>query len=404
MKKTGFMFIKYNLLNLRRQWYTLPLLFVFPALLLASVILLVAYFLIPSQASPIEIGIVDLAESEETEFVLELLKESPLLGQAIKLEPLEEKEAQARIARNQLGAYIVFPKDFIDGLYEGEQATVQVIGNPKRSTESELTKGLVDSMMRHINVSQRHIIMLNNQAKTLGMDEDKRRDYLLDQFMSFAMFIGAKDKLIREKDLTAYSQTKPFTYYTLALWFVLTLSWLFSIYVYLTDSISDKMRERIALYGVTEARQISARISVSLLLVLPLSSGVFLIYQKINELVLLGEDYLNLFGVLCLVSLGFLVILAVLDSLFRSYLRPLMQASLFSLLLVLSGALVPIIYLPLSIQKLAEFNPLFNGFYWLQEVILNERFFVDYTFLIISSVLLFSLLGCILIVKERVKQ
>src|SRR5699024_10664075 len=91
----------------------------------------------------------------------------------IKIKNMEEAKAKNKIDKNELSSYIIFPDEFITKLYEGISVEVEVVGNPQRTIESEMTKELIDSLMRHINTSQANILLLNKRAKELKMAQDE---------------------------------------------------------------------------------------------------------------------------------------------------------------------------------------------------------------------------------------
>src|SRR5690625_7673506 len=110
-----------------------------------------------------------------------------------KIKNMEEAEAKNKIDKNELSSYIIFPDEFIEKLYEGVSVEVEVVGNPQRTVESEMTKELIDSLMRHINTSQANILLLNERAKEINMPQDKRQAYLFNQFTSFLLYTTGKE-------------------------------------------------------------------------------------------------------------------------------------------------------------------------------------------------------------------
>src|SRR5699024_4761267 len=205
------LFIKNNIIQLKRQWLSLSLLLLFPIILIGLSIFLISFYLLPSEENVIEIGLVDLDKSKETELVTELITNESDVNEIIKIKNMEEEkekekenetemrtkkseankiikiknmeeaEAKNKIDKNELSSYIIFPDEFITKLYEGISVEVEVVGNPQRTIESEMTKELIDSLMRHINTSQANILLLNKRAKELNMPQDERQAYLFNQ-------------------------------------------------------------------------------------------------------------------------------------------------------------------------------------------------------------------------------
>lgn len=399
------LFIKNNLIQLKRQWLALPLLLLFPIILIGLSIFLIAIYLLPSEENPLEIGLVDLDKSEETKVITEMLTSESAFNQLLKLTNLEEDEAKEAIQANKLSAYIIFPDDFVKSLYEGTSVEVKVVGNPKRKSESEITKELIDSVMRHINTSQANILLLNDRAKELNMLPEEKEEYLFEQFTSFLLYTTGKDKILSKEKITQHQTTSPIEYYAVAIWFIVLIIWLFIIYNFLYKGIPERLEIRIHLYGVTKFVQIIARLTVTLLTTFILSSGLFYILIKYFNILFLPEDYLRIFGLISLTSLIYLLVLALLEVLFKSdYIKLFSQIIVTFILISLSGALIPVIYFPVTIHSYLKYLPFNHSFHWLQEIIFNERFYAEFQLLLILVSVLFGLLAFIATWKERIRK
>src|SRR5699024_11104534 len=135
--------------------------------------------------------------------------------------------SKKKIAKNELSSYIIFPEECIAKLYDGVSVEVEVVGNPQRTIESEMTKELIDSLMRHINTSQANILLLNERAKELNMPQDERQAYLFNQFTSFLLYTTGKDKALNKEEMTQHQNTSPINYYAVVIWFIVSIIWLF---------------------------------------------------------------------------------------------------------------------------------------------------------------------------------
>src|SRR5699024_6211736 len=119
-----------------------------------------------------------------------------------------------------------------------------------------------------------------------------------------------------------------------------------------------------------------------------LSVGSFMILQRILTFELIGEDYLRIFTVGVLLHVIFLECLAILEQIIHSPRVRLLGQSVFTLgIILLSGAIIPTLYFPMFIQKGLTYLFSYQAFYWLQEVLLQQRFYVDYIPLIGMSMI-----------------
>lgn len=399
------LFIKNNFIQLRRKWLSLPLLLIFPIVMIALIIAIMITLFIPPENEPIQIGIVDLDQSEETKMIINIMTDSSDLDEFISIHSMEESEAIKKVEQDQLSTYIIFPENFTNHLYEGISVSLPIIGNPNQTTNSYLIKEFIDSITRLISTAQANILTINHYTKELEIDNDERYDILFNQFTDFLLFTMGKDRIIDQEEKTNQATSSPIHYYSLASWFIVVMVWLLLVYNFLHKEEALRMKVRMKLYGVTEIQQLFARMFVTFVVVLPFAFGSFMMLDHLLELHLDLEDYIRIMIVLLLHTGLFLQCLAIMETIITSAkLRLLGQSLLTFFLITMSGTIIPAIYLPLQIQAVLPYVFSYEGFYWLQEVILNERLYVDYYPLILMSLTgLFLLIGCSLW-KERIKS
>lgn len=398
------LFIKNNMIQLRRKWLSLPLLLLFPIVMIGLIVVMIITLFIPPENEPIQIGIVDLDQSEETTVIINMITESSDLSEFIVINRMSESEAIRKIEQDQISTYISFPKNFTNHLYEGKSVSLSVMGNPTQVTDSFLIKEFLDSITRLISAAQANILTINHYAKELEMDIDERHDMLFEQFIDFLLYTVGKDKIIDQDKTTNYATASPIHYYSLASWFIVIIVWLLLIYNFLYQEETIRMKERMKLYGVTELQQQFSKMIVTLVVILPLSVGMLVILKHLLNFQLGQEDYMRIIIILFIHSCLFLICLAFIETMIKSTkLRLLGQSLITFILIILSGTIIPAIYFPLNIQAVLPYVFSNEGFHWLQEVILNERFYVDYVplgFMALTG--LFFFIGCSLW-KERIK-
>lgn len=398
------LFIKNNMIQLRRKWLSLPLLLLFPIVMIGLIVVMIITLFIPPENEPIQIGIVDLDQSEETTVIINMITESSDLSEFIVINRMSESEAIRKIEQDQISTYISFPKNFTNHLYEGKSVSLSVMGNPTQVTDSFLIKEFLDSITRLISAAQANILTINHYAKELEMDIDERHDMLFEQFIDFLLYTVGKDKIIDQDKTTNYATASPIHYYSLASWFIVIIVWLLLTYNFLYQEETIRMKERMKLYGVTELQQQFSKMIVTLVVILPLSVGMLVVLKHLLNFQLDQEDYMRIIIILFIHSCLFLICLAFIETMIKSTkLRLLGQSLITFILIILSGTIIPAIYFPLNIQAVLPYVFSNEGFHWLQEVILNERFYVDYVplgFMALTG--LFFFIGCSLW-KERIK-
>lgn len=399
------LFIKNNVTQLRRKWLSLPLLLLFPVIMIAFIAIIILAFIPTTESDPIEVGIVDLDQSNETTVIVNLISEISELGNFMTINHLSESEANQQLEDNLISTYIMFPDQFTRKLYNGESVSIPMIGNPNQPTESYIIKEIIDSATRHISAAQASILTINHYAKKLDMDNETRNDMLFAQFTDFLLYTIGKDKIIDSSKLSNHATTSPIEYYGLAGWFMIIIVWLLLLYNFLHKEESVRMKQRMTLYGVTELQQIFARIFVTLFITGILAIGSFGILKSALQLDLFTDDYIRILCTLSIHSIIFLVCLAIIDTIIPSdKLRLLMQSLVTFIVIIMSGAIVPSSYFPLPVQDILPYTFSHLGFYWIQEVVLNERLYVDLQPLVWIGVIgLLILIGCSLW-KERMNR
>ena len=401
LKQTG-LFIKNHIRQLKRKWYSLPLLFIFPLALAGLMMVIVVSFFSQDENEAIQLGLVDLDNSTETEMMVQLLEQSSGFIDFLEVNQLSEEEAIEQIELNNLSTYIAFPEGFIQDLYQGYSVEVPIVGNKKQLLESYMMNETLQSVVRHIRSSQANILAINYYAKQFEMDDEERNDFVFEQFQEFLMYTVGRDQVIRERTLSNQASSSPVAYFSLGGWFIISSLWLFSLYYFFTKENPALISQRIRLYGATQLRQMLAKIMVTLVLSLMLACLSFWALLSFLNIELNQENIVRSFILIILYQVGFIICLAIFEVLISSLkLRLLTQILFTSILIIFSGALIPTLYFPLGVHDYLPYSYAYNSLYWLQEIVLNGRHYAEYTSsLLLIGVLLFILLG-LLSWKER---
>ncbi|HLR65396.1 MAG TPA: ABC transporter permease [Pseudogracilibacillus sp.] len=401
--KHYWMFLQIYSKQNKRKWFTFPLILLSPLIIIAAILWMMVNLLQVENIEPIKIAIVNQDDAEETEMLINMLAETEeMFASYIAMEVLEEAEAEEEILANELSAYIVFPERFIEDLFIGKQVTLPVVGNVNKKMDSMIVKEIVDSVMRHINTSQANILLINRYAKEMMEDDEARNDYLFEQFLSFFLFALGKDSIITTDEAENIATTSLSKYYSLSAIFILTTVWLWLIYLFIHRDEAARLEERIRLYGVTTLQQLLAKMTLVFVIHSVLSIALWIAFIQSTKAIFELEDYGRLFMVFLLYTITLLVILAIIELITSSLKsRLLLQLVVIILLVICSGAIVPVIYFPLYIQDKLSFIFSYEALYWLQEIILRDRLFVSYRSLIQFTGIGLLALFTIALIKER---
>lgn len=399
------LFIANNVRQLRRKWLTLPLLLLFPMLIVGLIVTIIISIFIQDDQETLHIGLVDRDQTTETQLVVQLMEEATQLGEYMQIHSMTESEAEAAVQHDSVSAYILLPEEFTNHLYQGNSVEMPIIGNPNQPVQSYIINELIESIVRHIRASQANILTIHHYAGEMGMDSETRNDLLFEQFQEFVFYTIGKDRVLTERELENVATSRPLDYFSLGGWFIMLTIWLIAIYSFLSREDTMKMKNRMKLYGVMEIQQILAKIIVTLITSILFAGGLFALFYFILDWNLTAANFGRIASIAILYSLSFLIALSVMEVLIASQkLRLLFQALFTLVFLLLSGAVVPTIYYPLGMQHVLDYFFSAEAFYWLQEIVVHQRFYTDYIPLVMmGGIGLFLLLG-LSIGKERLTE
>ncbi|GIO21733.1 hypothetical protein J11TS1_03140 [Oceanobacillus sp. J11TS1] len=357
--------------------------------------IIVVSFFTQDENEPIQLGLVDLDKSAETEMMVQLLEQSSGFIDFLEVNELSEEEAIQQIELNNLSTYIAFPKGFIQDLYQGHSVEVPIVGNRKQRVESFMINETLQSVVRHIRSSQANILAINYYAKQFQMDDEARNDFVFEQFQDFLLYTVGRDQVIREQTLANEASSSPAAYFSLGAWFIISSLWLFSLYYFFTKENPPLIRQRMQLYGATQFRQILAKILVTGVVSLILACLSFFSLLYFLDIQFDQENIMRATLLISIYQIGLILSLAILEVLISSLKFRLFIQILFVFILILfSGAIIPTLYLPVGIQDYLSYSYAYNSLYWLQEMVLNQRHYAEYTAsLLVIGVLVFVLLG-----------
>ena len=395
-------FVKqYNKQLVKKKWATL-LLFLFPICLIGLLLILIAGLIIPEENEPIRVVLVDEDETQESMLLTTLLEETATDNQFIRVATMSKENAESLIENNTISSYFSFPEGFTADLYEGESVTIPIVGNPSKPTESYVVKELVESMARLLATAQANILTINEYAKKVDMPKEVREEMLLRQFVDFTFYTLGKNKLLDEEVIKNIATSSPKHYYLLAGLFTLLSVWLLAFYTIVGKEEHAGMLVRMKLFGVTVWQRVFARMLVALGGALLLAAVTFIMIEQFVPFELFLLDYLRFALFTLLYALLLLIGIAVIDVWINSRKIMLLAQSLFTFFLIFaSGAIIPTLYFPQSVQFLLPYIFSYESMNWMIDIVLEERNYANFTLMIISLVIGIVILWISTASKER---
>src|SRR5699024_4470357 len=187
-----------------------------------------------------------------------------------------------------------------------------------------------------------NILLVNEYAQKVNMDEETRSELIMDEFMRTFLSIAGKDKIMSEDTVKNYSTTSPVHYFVISSFFILLTAWLLVIYHFLYQEEANRMKERMWLYGLTALQQNFARMAVTLFITVIVGAVAFYGLVSFAEFDLYIEDVARIALICMLYSVVYLLGLAIIEMIIQALRIRLLIHTLFTLILnMLSEALVP---------------------------------------------------------------
>lgn len=403
--KLALLLAKNHFKQFQRKWHTLPLLLLSPAFLIALLALLAIQIMSSAGNTPIEVGFADLDDTPETRMILNVMKNQDQFRRVMHIHPIQEHEAEEKLRSNQLDAYIRFPADFTEKLYDGEPVILDIAGNPNSKIKARLVQVYVQSAARHINSSQASILAIGHYASQLGLSAEEKRELLREQFKSFLLFTMSKDQAITEQKVINQATGSPAHYYSLSAWFLALTIWLFLGYRFFRTEESKALKKRMALYGVGDLQQMCASLFSAFLFAAIAALAVFPLMAHLSGIQGIQADLGasgTVLAVTLLYSLVLLSVLALIEFLLSSArLQLIIQLAVMFLLVMASGAVIPDIYFPEALQTAVQQLFSNQAFASLEQQLLSEGGHSDFSNLTASLVLAWGLLYALSRWKER---
>lgn len=399
------LFISHYFTHMRRKWKSLPLLLLFPFFMIGFIAIGLISFFIQPEDHPLRVGLVDHDQSEETDMIITAFIEGTDIGDFIQVITVDEKEAEGMIDNEQLSAYIEFPQGFTSDLYNGNQVHIPVVGSVKHPLQSQLIYEFVQSVMRHIQTAQASILTIYSYAKELPMDNEQQTNMLFEEFKEFFFYALNKDDILEQTEMQNKATFSPTMYFSIAILFFTSIVWSFLFYMTLYKETSSNLLRRMSVYGVHSSQLISSRLLVAYICSFISTTGLFFLLRPMmfEHMDLTSSGHVVL---LLALSIGiFMIGLGIIDQLSSSMQFTLtIQLIYVSICIIGSGAILPRMYFPMSVQPILDQFFSTYTFDTLVHMMIFDGVLISYQLLWISLGIGLILYGIISLWKARVHR
>ncbi|MCJ1779210.1 ABC transporter permease [Mammaliicoccus sciuri] len=343
-----------------KKWYLIAYILL---LFLAVLAVMIGVNQVNEKDQAFTIGIVDKDQSKETELILNAIGDGQSLGNDLSIKHYNEEKARELLSKKKIDGYFVFKDGMTKAFYKNGELPIVVNTYDKQSVESIIILQLTDSVYSRLMLSMGGAISYTTLYPNASENE-------LLTMMTDMLFTGLNRSGSFDDEPIKVFDT--FSYYTISTYFVSIFFFFFSIFSILKMNQKDALKERLSMYHFSYEKLTIVRGVFSLFYTTLWSIlGLWVIIHFLKpefEMYNIGQLSLDIAYYLVMIFLVFLFI----DIAFRNSLNYLFKVLLTLVILLLSGAVIPIIYLKSLSAGMIEALPFSIVFNQLVELLLNN--------------------------------
>ena len=343
-----------------KKWYLIAYILL---LFLAVLAVMIGVNQVNEKDQAFTIGIVDKDQSKETKLILNAIGDGQSLGNDLSIKHYNEEKARQLLSKKKIDGYFVFKDGMTKAFYKNGELPIVVNTYDKQSVESIIILQLTDSVYSRLMLSMGGAMSYTSLYPSASENE-------LLTMMTDMLFTGLnRSGSFNDEPIKVFDT---FGYYTISTYFVSIFFFFFSIFSILKMNQKDALKERLSMYHFSYEKLTIVRGVFSLFYTTLLSIlGLWVIIHFLKpefEMYNIWQISLDIAYYLVMIFLVFLFI----DIAFRNILNYLFKVLLTLVILLLSGTVIPIIYLKSLSAGMIEALPFSIVFNQLVELLLNN--------------------------------
>ncbi|TYR79751.1 ABC transporter permease [Priestia megaterium] len=351
--KILFFLFSFTCKSLLKNWKSLILLLMAPALFLIGAGLIITQTMKDEErVSKFPVAIVDQDNTPQTKYVIGQLTESEQLSQVIKPIYTDEQDAKKRLDNNEIAAMVVLPEGFSRSIAKGTNTPLEVIGNENKPLQSQLFRYLMESAADYTSAAQSGINTIDHFLNEAGVSEEERRSEFRKNILSFGLHVLDRGSVFEERIETSLFQQDIKHYYTISFFTLLLMIWSYSGLLFVKGIHPQSVLDRLTTRGVSRMHVHAAQFFAVFVLLLPLAACLYLAGIIVLK-VPLASSYTELALAIAISLFAFLSLFTLLQSIVQNEkIYQLVGSALMIVSAVISGHLVPTVYLPHWLEPL----------------------------------------------------
>lgn len=311
----------------------------------------------------IRVGLVINDSSQGMETAFKHVSAIDTVGRICSFENMEEKEAEELLEKGELDCVIILPENFYRDINTGINTPATVLFSEKGRLGSYVFREFMeDGVVSMIDSAESGIYAVTEASFTYGMKISREEmEYLLTK--AYALEIFGRGSYFDEHIISPFGEIDIVDYYCLsALFLILLLLGLYFGYLY--SGGDDLIEKKLIVYGVGSVKISLVRTAIMatvLMLVCYLYSAVgFLLFlaEGKGRWIFILSDLPVLFFI-CMSIAGFFNLVYSVGR--NPYVSRRMLLIMVIILVILSGAVIPLAFLPTAAERVFSLLP---GYLW----------------------------------------
>jgi len=331
-----------------------PRLWLFTAVLLVMAVVAVLFGKSNSLTPRISMGVADHDASEYSELLISYFKENTVFNSYIEIVADEEEALKKSFLEGELDMYLVIPEDFAANLIRINNVSMKAVINSSDTTKAVIYRNLLESYSGYITSVEAGCQTLYDIMTAEGYDTDKIDSENIAVSYDLIFTALGKDTFFEREYIERFEGISSVNYYIYSLIMLLVLYiGAFAGLSALRERLGSSQK-RLATIGLSPVR-IKLSKAAAYTLVCGTIMGLALFLVNTFSKVRFGTG--TVLFVIAAIFAGCLLF-SIFGSLFKSVGSYIITANMLILLLtVAGGGIIPIMYLPEAMAKVARFTP-----------------------------------------------
>ncbi|MBQ9119406.1 MAG: ABC transporter permease [Lachnospiraceae bacterium] len=301
----------------------------------------------------VRIGVVNQDESLYAQMIVGYFTENPVFTAYVSVIIDEEDTIRQQFDAGELDMYMVIPKDFADSMVYLEHLPIQTYISTASTTKALLLKNLMESYVEYITAVEVNCVALYDAARAIGLPKTTAQTANEKLTLELILLIMAKDNFFEKQVVENYTAVRLVPYYLHEFCYLLAAFLALLAGVRFQREHHAGIYRRLAAMGHSAAAILLEKQFFYMLLLTLLFAVLW------GALGVAGVTIsVAAFGYFCLNVWFLCALMLCLAAAFQKLQNYLLASNMVILLgAILGGGLLPLMYLPENMEKIAQFMP-----------------------------------------------